>query len=300
MRAVSLLFHDVFLRDPAESGFNSPGADRYKLSLTAFEAQLAGVARSRSDAPILASDLSGASDSDDLRFLITVDDGGVSYYTVMAERLEARGWRGHCFVTTNQIGQSGFLTPAQIRELDARGHVIGSHSASHPKRFSTCSPAQMQAEWRDSRQALEDILGHAVNTASVPGGYYSKAVARAASNAGIDVLFTSEPTDRLWAERDCLLAGRFTIRHGAPGNMSARFLTPAPWTRLAAGASWKGKALVKPLLGPWYWRVADRLLARRVPRATDALWPPGGADPSMLLGVPERSRRQRTRPTSAG
>ena len=119
MRAISLLFHDVYATDPRESGFASDAADRYKLSARAqFDAQLDAdlPRRARRHPP----------------FLITVDDGGVSYYTMMADRLEARGWRGHCFVSTDQIGTRGFLDAAQIRELDARGHVIGSHSASHP------------------------------------------------------------------------------------------------------------------------------------------------------------------------
>src|SRR5262245_13907846 len=63
MRVVSLLYHDVFLRDPAESGFSSQAADRYKLSLSDFEAQLAALARVRTDAPIILSELSGIRDS---------------------------------------------------------------------------------------------------------------------------------------------------------------------------------------------------------------------------------------------
>ena len=43
MQPVSLLFHDVYVSDVSESGFNSPAADRYKLSLREFEAQLGTV-----------------------------------------------------------------------------------------------------------------------------------------------------------------------------------------------------------------------------------------------------------------
>jgi hypothetical protein len=47
MRPVSLLFHDVYESDPRESGFRSPAADRYKLSVPQFEAQLDGLAELR-------------------------------------------------------------------------------------------------------------------------------------------------------------------------------------------------------------------------------------------------------------
>ena len=122
MQTVSLLFHDVYAADPRESGFGSPAADRYKLSLGQFDEQLAGLALVRADAPVLASaglttyakatvvrrsftrrrKASGC--QDDVPYLITVDDGGASYYTVVADRLEAQGWRGHCFVSTDLIG----------------------------------------------------------------------------------------------------------------------------------------------------------------------------------------------------
>src|SRR5215468_10703903 len=96
MQVVSLLFHDVYAASPRESGFESPAADRYKLSVRVFDAQLEGLARVESAVPHSA--------------LITFDDGGASYYTIAAERLEARGWRGHCFVSTDFINRRGFLT----------------------------------------------------------------------------------------------------------------------------------------------------------------------------------------------
>jgi peptidoglycan/xylan/chitin deacetylase (PgdA/CDA1 family) len=176
---------------------------------------------------------------------------------MLAERLEARGWRGYCFVSTNQIGVRGFLDARQIRELDRRGHLIGSHSASHPTRFSACTPEQMREEWTVSRKVLQDILGHDVAVASVPGGYYSKAVARSAAASGVRMLFTSEPVTRLDDVGGCIVAGRFTIRRGDPPAMSRRLLEPAPWARLRAWTTWNAKGLAKPILGPAYMRVAD-------------------------------------------
>lgn len=240
MNTVSLLFHDVYVTDPRESGFASDAADRYKLPVSAIDAHLDAIASVR-----------------DVPFLITVDDGGVSYHTLLADRLEARGWRGYCFVSTDQIGAPGFLDATQIRELDERGHLIGSHSASHPTRFSACTPQQMRDEWTRSRQVLEHILGHAVPLASVPGGYYSKAVAHSACEAGMQLLFNSEPVTSRSRQDGCTIAGRFTIRRGDPPAMSRQLLLPASWARWTAWATWNAKGLVKPILGPAYMRVAD-------------------------------------------
>jgi peptidoglycan/xylan/chitin deacetylase (PgdA/CDA1 family) len=261
MRAVSLLFHDVYIANPRESGFGSAAADRYKLALSDFDAQLQRLAAAAPGKPLLAPSL--ACGDENTPFLITVDDGGVSYYTLFAERLEALGWRGQCFVATAMIGQPGFLSAAQIRELDARGHVIGSHSVSHPPRFSACSINRMHGEWADSRAALEDVLGHEVRVASVPGGYYSRTVARTARRAGLHVLFTSEPTTALRDEDGILVVGRFTIRRGDDADTARRLVRPEPWTRCLAWATWNAKGVVKPLLGPSYRRVADWIMGAR-------------------------------------
>lgn len=254
MQAVSLLFHDVFVRDTSESGFNSSAANRYKLSLAEFEAQISGLshasAQRRSTDP--AELWRDATDG-----CLTFDDGGVSFYTIVADKLDARGLRAYCFVTTDYIGRRGFLDAAQIRELDARGHVIGTHSASHPVRFSALSRAEMCHEWIESRQRLEDVLGHTVTVGSVPGGYFSRDVGRAAAASGLCLLFNSEPVRTARAIDGCVIAGRFTIRAGAPSDCASRLIGAAPWARSKEWAAWNAKGLVKPLLGSSYPRVAE-------------------------------------------
>ncbi len=75
-------------------------------------------------------------------------------------------------MTTGCIGQPGFLTADQIRELDRRGHCIGSHSCSHPRRMSRLPWEQLVLEWKVSVQCLEELVRHSVTAASVPGGEY--------------------------------------------------------------------------------------------------------------------------------
>src|ERR1041384_3494260 len=249
MRAVSLLFHDVYATDPGESGFRSPAADRYKVTIPGCETQLDGLEALRVPSPDSA-----------IPATLTFDDGGVSYYTVIADRLEAMGLRGYCFVTSDYGGTRGFLTEEQMRELDARGHVLGTHSASHPPRFSALTPAEMRGQWLDSRHQLEDILGRAVTVAPVPGGYFSIAVAEAAAAAGLRTLFTSEPTTKLSEVDGCQLSGRFTIRRGHAPDMARRFAAAARWAGGGARMGWNAKAVVKPVLGASYARVADWIL----------------------------------------
>src|SRR5262249_39750363 len=90
------------------------------------------------------------------RWLFTADDGGVSFMHI-ADRLEARGWRGQFFIATDYLDRPGFLSRGQLQELRRRGHVLGSHSCSHPRRISSCAPEEMLREWRDSRQVLQEV-----------------------------------------------------------------------------------------------------------------------------------------------
>ncbi|MGE5624334.1 MAG: polysaccharide deacetylase family protein [Bacillota bacterium] len=262
-RLLALLFHDVFVDDPGESGFDGAGAARYKLPLADFDAQLAGLEAALPCPPAL---LAGAyREGPGTPVAITVDDGGVSYHSLVADRLEARGWRGHCFVTTGFIGRRGFLQKHHLRELHARGHGIGSHSVSHPARFSACAPRVMSREWSDSRRALQDILGADVTMASVPGGYFSSHVARAAAEAGLSVLFTSEPETQVREIAGCTVLGRFTARRGCPADYPARLVRGSPAARYGAWLAWNAKKALKAALGDAYPEIAGRVarLGRR-------------------------------------
>src|SRR5689334_12911833 len=213
-RVLSLLLHDVYRRERSESGFAGAAADRYKLSVAQLDAQLSGLAAALDAPPVLVGAPEGEAPAG-VPVAITVDDGGVSYYTTVAPRLESLGWRGHCLVTTGFIGRRGFLDAGQIRELHARGHCIGTHSVTHPQRFALCSTGQLLREWSDSRKALQDVLGADVTVGSVPGGSFSRRVAETAGAAGLRTLFTSEPQVRVGRVGSCAVLGRFTLRAGS-------------------------------------------------------------------------------------
>lgn len=255
-RLLSLLWHDVYRHDPSESGFPGPAAHRYKLTVAEFDAQLTALARARSDNPIAVSK-SAAGTRGAVPLVITVDDGGVSYYSTVADRLEERGWRGHCLVTTGFIGRPGFLETRQIRELHARGHVIGTHSVSHPGRFAACPWEEQVREWAESKKALQDILGEDVTVGSVPGGYFSRRVARAAGEAGLTTVFTSEPVTRVRRVGGCDVIGRFTIRAGYQPEFPSRLAKLRRGALFREWAIWNAKKFLKRCFGADYPRFAE-------------------------------------------
>jgi peptidoglycan/xylan/chitin deacetylase (PgdA/CDA1 family) len=250
----ALMYHDIVPAGAEDSsGFPGRDAARYKVTPEQFAAHLDAIANARPALrarPALPAPQAPA---------ITFDDGGVSALTA-ADLLEAHGLIGHFFVTANYIGTPGFVGDHDIRELARRGHIVGSHSSSHPLRMGHCSWPQLLDEWTRSRETLSAILGADVRVASVPGGDFAPRVADAAARAGITTLFTSEPTRGSRQAFGLTLRGRFTIR---------KWTTAATATRLAAGdwlpcarqaALWNAKKLTKRLGGEWYLQLRKLLL----------------------------------------
>jgi peptidoglycan/xylan/chitin deacetylase (PgdA/CDA1 family) len=255
------MYHDVVPDEQhAASGF--PGADAalYKISPGEFGRHLAALS-SALRAPIKVLDLAehrGAATP----WMLTFDDGGISAATTVADRLEALGWRGHFMLATDYIGTASFLSPGQIRELDARGHVIGSHSCSHPLRMASCGWPQLQREWQHSLARLSDILGHQVQVGSVPGGLYSRGVAEAAAEAGMRMLFTSEPRSRCWRVEGCLVLGRYTIQRWMSGDLASALAQGRTIPCLRQAMVWNAKKATKRLSGSYYLKVRSRLIGR--------------------------------------
>jgi peptidoglycan/xylan/chitin deacetylase (PgdA/CDA1 family) len=261
MRALGLLYHDLVEGDDfSASGFPGRDADRYKLDVAEFAQHLRSIASAASNKPGTALELLQSTAAAEPLVLVTFDDGGVSAYTHTAGLLEDVGWPGHFMVTTDRIGSPSFMTPEQIRSLRRRGHIIGSHSVSHPARISACGWEELIREWRDSCDALAEILGEEVTVASVPGGYFSTRVARAASAAGIRVLFTSEPTRRCRVVDECLVVGRYCFQRGASSRTAAQ-IARGDWSpRLRSWLSWNAKKVAKRVGGDLYVKTRLSLL----------------------------------------
>lgn len=262
MKIASLLYHDVVEPgDYASSGFVTPDANIYKLTTLDFDRHLAAIhARTQQSAVTVERALLGAPG-----FLLTFDDGGVTALTQIAARLEHFGSAGHFFITTDQIGTPGFLTAQQIRDVEKRGHVIGSHSCSHPLMMSALSVQQLEREWAESTARLADILGHAVTVASVPGGSYSRAVGKTAAAAGIRTLFTSEPTTSLGRVDGCTLLGRFSVQQSTHPDIAARLAIGDGWLSSKQWLYWNFKKVLKRVGGQVWLEFRKALLARRGP-----------------------------------
>jgi len=246
------MYHDIVEPGhPDASGRVGPGAARYKVDTAEFIKHLRAIAEVRRASPVLVTALAAGATQGAVPLLLTFDDGGSSACHA-ADFLEHHGWRGHFFITTNDIGGRTFLNRSQIRDLRSRGHVVGSHTSSHPERMSHLGSDEMLEEWRRSADVLSDLLGERVTTGSVPGGFYSIGVARAAAKAGISVLFTSEPTTRCSAVDGCSVVGRYAVCREVPAEVVARLALARPVPRARQYVAWSLKKAGKLVGGSYY------------------------------------------------
>jgi peptidoglycan/xylan/chitin deacetylase (PgdA/CDA1 family) len=242
---ISLMYHDVVEpgREDA-SGFPGGDANSYKVTADRFRAHLHSILE-RLPAPALPA--------------FTFDDGGTGA-TLAADLLEARGVRGYFFVTADYIARRGFVDAAAIRDLDTRGHVVGSHSCSHPLRIGRCSPGRLREEWRRSRDIISTIIGRGITAASVPGGDFRPAVAEAAAEAGFVDLFTSEPTTASRLSFGLTVHGRFIIRSWTPARTAAALAAGDALPLARETIVWNIKKFGKQCGGEQYLRIRRLLL----------------------------------------
>jgi peptidoglycan/xylan/chitin deacetylase (PgdA/CDA1 family) len=223
-RVAALGYHEV-TGDPRTSGFQRPGALPFTLSPEAFARQLNVIAEGPLR-PSLVQEIAFERPGDHL--LLTFDDGGRSAMHA-AEELAKRGWRGHFFLVTSLLGSRTFLGWNDVRHLHACGHVIGSHSHTHPSIFRELSWERMTEEWRVSAAILADHLGAPCTAASVPGGDVSSRVFQSAAEAGFRHLFTVDPDARPRLVNGCWVLGRYLPKRHTASDQIANLIRFKGW-----------------------------------------------------------------------
>ena len=184
---------------------------------------------------------------------LTFDDGHRSNYELAAPILQARGLTARFFITAGWTGtKTGYMGWAEVRSLHEAGFSISAHGWSH-RLLTHCSDGELQTELTKSRLTLEEKLGSAVVTMSLPGGRSDRRVLAACAAAGYVQVYTSLPRIEL------LPLGATVGRLNMLGSMQPEWIATLfePDSRVLSelGRQYRMKEAAKKLLG-------DRLYAR--------------------------------------
>lgn len=152
------------------------------------------------------------------RVVITFDDGYRDFYTTAFPILCENGFTATVFLVTGHTGEQRLrfkdmdcLTWKEVRELHSKGICIGSHTVTHPE-LKLLSNAEIEYEIRQSKQTIEDKIGHPVKSFSYPFAFPE-----------VDQVFTSSLEKSL--SRHGYQNGVSTIIGRASGR-SGRFFLP--------------------------------------------------------------------------
>lgn len=250
MDQIVLMYHDVYKSDPAESGFRRERDYPYKVSLELFESQVKSI-----------YDYCQTNNLPKEKVVFTFDDGGCSFYWVIAEVLEKYGYVGHFYVSTKYVGMDGFLTEDEIKALYDRGHIVGSHAHTHEHLYKL-SLDQVKNEWRQSIMILSGILGHSVTEASIPNGDTSDIVLRYCYENGLKEVYTSRPTTKLSSYNDMQLHGRYVVQSDATDEYVLSIIGN-PITRKRLALKWSIIFFAKKILGEKYVQLKTRIYRNR-------------------------------------
>jgi peptidoglycan/xylan/chitin deacetylase (PgdA/CDA1 family) len=125
--------------------------------------------------------------------VLTFDDGYAGVAELAWPELVARGWPATLYVCPGKLAPGStfpwdaeparLLTASEVVDVAAQGLDIGSHTMTH--RWLPSLPRhEVDAELRDSKAALDALLGRPVTGLAYPMGGWTPAVARAAEAAG--------------------------------------------------------------------------------------------------------------------
>lgn len=249
MTTINLMYHDVFIQDTGESGLDADGAFMYKMNATLFEEQVSEISKALN-----------AQTDNNVEVVFTFDDGGSSFYTIIAPILEKYGFKGIFFIATKYIDSAKFLTNEQIKELAAKGHIVASHSHSHPENIALLDYSAIINEWKISCDILSKIIGSRVRIASIPNGDSSKFVEQAAANAGIEILYTSEPTTMDRTTNGFTQKGRYVV-YGDTSTLELLDIIFNASKRRKMKIRYKILCAAHKLLGTHYNTIKTRVLA---------------------------------------
>jgi peptidoglycan/xylan/chitin deacetylase (PgdA/CDA1 family) len=111
---------------------------------------------------------------------VTFDDGYISQFDEARKKMDTYGFPGVAYLIRDRIGTSGFMTIAQLQQLQERsGWQIASHAnttAHHDNRLTTLSPNDLDADFRALKGWMLRNGFNGFDDFALPGGAFNPTV----------------------------------------------------------------------------------------------------------------------------
>jgi len=245
IRRLHLLYHEL---RPAGSRYS------YVVETGEFEKHIALFAQIR--------EMSGAK----LWPEVTFDDGHISNVEFALPVLQQHGTKARFFITAGWTGtRTDYMGWQNLRSLLDAGQMIGAHGWSHTL-LTHCNEGELQTELRKAKVALEDGLGVAIDSMSLPGGRYNRRVLAACREAGYVHIYSSIPKSEELPLGE--MVGRLNVRGDMNLEWIANLLTQKNDVLVNLERQYQMKAAAKALLGDRLYEKVWAVLNRKGDEAT--------------------------------
>ncbi|HPM42618.1 MAG TPA: glycosyltransferase [Candidatus Omnitrophota bacterium] len=180
-----LLYHDI-REDTADMTGARPELVPYILRKTHFETHMKWLAESGYHVSGCQVTKSQSDKAASKKIILAFDDGWKSNYEIAYPILKRYGFSATFFVTIENIGKPDMMTWKDIKEMADNGMEIGSHNMTHRIPVELWDD-ELEVEMRESKRVLEEKLGRAVRSFSLPTGFYDKRMAKLARKTGYEI-----------------------------------------------------------------------------------------------------------------
>ena len=156
--------------------------------------------------------------------IITLDDGYQDLYTAAFPILASHGFTAVAYVISGWVDDPGYVTRAEILQMDQYGIEIGAHTVTHVNLTHSSAP-WMTFQLVQSKAWLEKLVGHAVPDMAYPSGKYNAQVVAAVARAGYYSSVT-EDVSYLHTQANRYVWGRVRVSGGESMSMFIANLGP--------------------------------------------------------------------------
>ena len=166
---------------------------------------------------VLEATLDACMGRDDVN--LSFDDGNWSDVDTVLPALTRRGLRATFFIVPGWLGEPGFMSRHDLRELVAAGMTIGNHGLQHHD-WTTLERDRLEHEVSQGRRLLEELTGTEIDSVAIPYGAYNDVVLDTLRRQAYEHVYTSDggtadpeawlqPREHVKAEHDAAAIAAF-------------------------------------------------------------------------------------------
>jgi peptidoglycan/xylan/chitin deacetylase (PgdA/CDA1 family) len=122
---------------------------------------------------------------------VSFDDGNWSDLDAALPALQERGLSATFFIVPGWLGEPGFMSKHDLKELVTAGMTIGNHGLQHHD-WTTLDQTKLEHEIAQGRRLLEELTGTEIHTLAIPFGAYNDMVLDSLRRQAYANVYTSD------------------------------------------------------------------------------------------------------------